>query len=476
MAAVAVSDTAAPFFAPFGALGAQRPASSPRATIPATVARIVPLPLVFIIASFVCLMSANVLGSGAGSVLPALDDLAGVLLRLARPSASGARRTPRAASPTATAFSSGESTICRDSTTCIVPLGSWMKSSRVRPKRDWTSSTAVERSGPIWAGLFTPSDRDRVADEAAGLHEPRARALLHALLLRPSPPRSGGRCGARRGRRRPGPGPCARTGRAWPGPARPSSMKLKLGMTVSWTRARGSLRCATCQAKAVFCPESRPYSYCSAALSPDVGEVGADRAAPAVDHVAGAAALLLDQLLRVVDEVGALRLPVVAVAHVAAHLHERGLVLDDRVGLAHGLAEHGLLPEVDGAVGGLHVDREALPAVAGRAAVGLGRVGAQDLRRVGLPGVVRGLEALPARGLVAGGAAVGPAQGRDPDLLHARRGRSSRGRRRTSRPTCCLNCAWYQRHSCSRSLRRKRTVATTRTRPMIARTGRSRRG
>ena len=43
-------------------------------------------------------------------------------------------------------------------------------------------------------------------------------------------------------------------------------------------------------------------------------------------------------------------------------------------------------------------------------------------------------------------------------------------------PTCCLNWAWYQRHSCSRSLRRKRIVATTRTRPMIARTGRSRRG
>ncbi len=52
MAAVAASETVAPFFAPFGALGAQRPATSPRATIPAMVTRIVPLPLIFITASF----------------------------------------------------------------------------------------------------------------------------------------------------------------------------------------------------------------------------------------------------------------------------------------------------------------------------------------------------------------------------------------------------------------------------------------
>src|SRR5690349_2724480 len=42
--------------------------------------------------------------------------------------------------------------------------------------------------------------------------------------------------------------------------------------------------------------------------------------------------------------------------------------------------------------------------------------------------------------------------------------------------TRCLNVAWYQRHSCSRSLRRKRTVATTSTRPITASTGRSSRG
>ena len=113
--------------------------------------------------------------------------------------------------------------------------------------------------------------------------------------------------------------------------------------------------------------------------------------------------------------VGALRLAVVAVADVAVHLHERGLVVDDRVGLAHALAEHAAPPSsCDRAVGRLRVDREALAAVAGRAAERLGRVGLQDLRRVGAAGVVGGLEALPARGLVAGDAAVGAAQARGP--------------------------------------------------------------
>jgi hypothetical protein len=45
-------------------------------------------------------------------------------------------------------------------------------------------------------------------------------------------------------------------------------LKLKLGITVSATRARGSLKWATCQANDVFCPDSRPNSYCSASLSP----------------------------------------------------------------------------------------------------------------------------------------------------------------------------------------------------------------
>jgi hypothetical protein len=48
--------------------------------------------------------------------------------------------------------------ICRDNTTDIVPLGSRRKSSMVRPKRFCTSSTAIDRSGPICAGLLTPSD------------------------------------------------------------------------------------------------------------------------------------------------------------------------------------------------------------------------------------------------------------------------------------------------------------------------------
>ena len=47
--------------------------------------------------------------------------------------------------------------IWRERTTAIVPVGAFRKSSTVRPKRDCTSSTAVERSGPICAGLFTPS-------------------------------------------------------------------------------------------------------------------------------------------------------------------------------------------------------------------------------------------------------------------------------------------------------------------------------
>src|SRR5262249_50951339 len=57
----------------------------------------------------------------------------------------------------AVAFCSGVRTIWRESTTDIVPVGSRRKSSIVRPNRDCTSSTAFDRSGPICAGLFTPS-------------------------------------------------------------------------------------------------------------------------------------------------------------------------------------------------------------------------------------------------------------------------------------------------------------------------------
>src|SRR5262245_33297230 len=55
------------------------------------------------------------------------------------------------------AFSAGVRMIWRDNTTDIVPVGAERKSSTVRPNRLWTSSTAVDRSGPICAGLFTPS-------------------------------------------------------------------------------------------------------------------------------------------------------------------------------------------------------------------------------------------------------------------------------------------------------------------------------
>ena len=58
-------------------------------------------------------------------------------------------------------------------------------------------------------------------------------------------------------------------------------------------------------------------------LLADARQVGPDRAAAAVDDVAGAAALLLDQLLPAVDVGGALDLAVEPVAEVAAELQER---------------------------------------------------------------------------------------------------------------------------------------------------------
>src|SRR5262245_55568793 len=73
MAAFATSETAAAFFAPLGALGAQRAAKNPRAMAPAAARRIVPVRLVFMMPPLL----RNV------SPLPALDHLAGVLgLRL----------------------------------------------------------------------------------------------------------------------------------------------------------------------------------------------------------------------------------------------------------------------------------------------------------------------------------------------------------------------------------------------------------
>ena len=58
---------------------------------------------------------------------------------------------------TATCFCSGVRMIWRESTTLIVPVGLARNASTVKPNRLWVSSTAVDRSGPICAGLFTPS-------------------------------------------------------------------------------------------------------------------------------------------------------------------------------------------------------------------------------------------------------------------------------------------------------------------------------
>src|SRR5262249_36574414 len=137
-------------------------------------------------------------------------------------------------------------------------------------------------------------------------------------------------------------------------------------------------------------------------LVADVREIGADRAPAAVDHVAGPAALVLDELLAEVHEARALRLAVVAMADVAPHLHQRALVAGDGVGLAQRRAEQRLLPVLDRAVRGLGVHRPSLAAVAGGAAELLRRMVLERLRRVRPERLVGGLEALPSRGLVAG--------------------------------------------------------------------------
>ena len=183
------------------------------------------------------------------------------------------------------------------------------------------SSTAVERSGPICAGLFTP----KTEIEWQTKHPVCTNQAPGPVFIRSSAPLLGGlRIGARR----------ARDDSAGTGALRHESTSIasacasfvvrwKFGMTVSGTSARGSLKCATCQANAVFWPERRPKSYLLGRLVADEREVGADRAAAAVDHVAGAAALVPARALGEVDGLGALGLAVVAVADVAVHLHER---------------------------------------------------------------------------------------------------------------------------------------------------------
>ena len=70
------------------------------------------------------------------------------------------------------------------------------KSSIVRPNRLCTSSTAVDRSGPICAGLFTPSAEIEWHTKQPGLHEP-ARPARSSSAPRPST--SSGVCGSVRG-------------------------------------------------------------------------------------------------------------------------------------------------------------------------------------------------------------------------------------------------------------------------------------
>ena len=87
-------------------------------------------------------------------------------------------------------------------------------------------------------------------------------------------------------------------------------------------------------------------------LVADLREIGADRAAVAVDHVARATSLLAHEALGEVDRARAFRLAVVAVALIAVHLHERVLVGGERVTLAERAAEERLLPVRDLAVRG----------------------------------------------------------------------------------------------------------------------------
>ena len=88
--------------------------------------------------------------------------------------------------------------IWRDSTTAIVPVGSRRKSSIVRPKRDLHVLDGGREVGTDLRRALHAERRDRVADEAAGLDEPGARARLHRAAPPPPPRRSAGRCAARR--------------------------------------------------------------------------------------------------------------------------------------------------------------------------------------------------------------------------------------------------------------------------------------
>src|SRR5262245_65327026 len=114
---------------------------------------------------------------------------------------------------------------------------------------------------------------------------------------------------------------------------------------------------------------------------PFESQVRSDHAAATVDGVAGASILLLHDLLRLVDEIGARGLAVVAVAEVAIDLHHRLAILD-QVKVTHPFAQQRLLPMLDAPVRRGRLRRITLSAVAGRAAELIYRMRLQNLLRV----------------------------------------------------------------------------------------------
>src|SRR4029078_13372301 len=125
---------------------------------------------------------------------------------------------------------------------------------------------------------------------------------------------------------------------------------------------------------------------------------------------AGAAPLVAHAWVVEIDEDRAFRLPVGAMADVALHLHHRARVVDDAVALAERGAEHRILPVLHRAVRRVDVDGPALSAVARGAAELLDRVRPENLLRMRPERLLRRFEAGPLHRLVAGRAAVGPAQ------------------------------------------------------------------
>src|SRR5262245_59929545 len=100
---------------------------------------------------------------------------------------------------------------------------------------------------------------------------------------------------------------------------------------------------------------------------PFESQVRPDHAAATVDGVAGAAILLLHDLLRFVEEIRAPGLAVVPVATVAIDLHQR-LFVFDQIKIAETFAEQGLFPMLDASVRRVYLRRVTLTAVTGGAA------------------------------------------------------------------------------------------------------------